>query len=107
MSTQSSSREGNRLADTCETCYTQRVKTITVREVRLHWPRAEQALQREGELVVTRDGKPVARLLPFEPTVQSGARFDPATHLEWLRKVWKDETPAPSTDEWLREDRDE
>jgi antitoxin (DNA-binding transcriptional repressor) of toxin-antitoxin stability system len=83
------------------------VKTITVREVRLHWPRAEQALRREGELVVTRDGKPVARLLPFEPMARSGARFAPAAHLKWLKGIWKDEAPVPSTDAWLREDRDE
>ncbi len=83
------------------------MKTITVREVRLHWPRAEQALRREGELVVTRDGKPVARLLPFEPTAQNAARFDPAAHRKWLKGVWKDEAPLPSSDHWLREDRDE
>lgn len=83
------------------------MKTITVREIRLHWPRAEQALRREGELVVTRDGEPVARLLPFEPSARSEARFDASTHLKWLKGVWKNEAPLPSTDAWLREDRDE
>jgi antitoxin (DNA-binding transcriptional repressor) of toxin-antitoxin stability system len=83
------------------------MKTISVRDVRLHWPKAEQALRRGGELVVTRDGTPVARLLPFEAPVSSAAKFDGAAHLRWLSSFWKNKTVKPSTDEWLAEDRDE
>ena len=42
------------------------MKTITVRDVRQRWPEAERSLAEEGEIVITRDGKPVARLLPVE-----------------------------------------
>ena len=42
------------------------MKTMTVRDIRLKWPEAERALAREREIVVTRDGKPVARILPYE-----------------------------------------
>jgi antitoxin (DNA-binding transcriptional repressor) of toxin-antitoxin stability system len=83
------------------------MKTISVRDIRLHWPKAEQALRRDGELVVTRDGTPVARLLPFEAPAPSAAPFDGAAHLRWLSKFWKGKTIGPSTDEWLRQDRDE
>jgi antitoxin (DNA-binding transcriptional repressor) of toxin-antitoxin stability system len=83
------------------------MKTISVRDIRLHWPKAEQALRSGGELVVTRDGTPVARLLPFAAPALSTAKFDGAAHLRWLSSFWKDRAAKPSTDEWLAEDRDE
>jgi prevent-host-death family protein len=39
------------------------MKTITVRDLRQRWPSAEAMLEREKEIIVTRDGKPVARLV--------------------------------------------
>ena len=80
--------------------------TITVRDVRLHWPRAEQKLAAGGELVVTRDGKPVARILPFQAPERRRPRFDGADHMRWLAAFWKRRSAGPSTDEWLAEDRD-
>jgi antitoxin (DNA-binding transcriptional repressor) of toxin-antitoxin stability system len=81
---------------------------MTVRDIRLHWPEAEKALAAEGEIVVTRDSKPVAKIIPFSPTGKSKRRrFDPEEHMRWLKKFWKDEAPQPSTDEWLRRDRDD
>jgi antitoxin (DNA-binding transcriptional repressor) of toxin-antitoxin stability system len=83
------------------------MKTISVRDIRLHWPKAEQALRREGELVVTRDGAPVARLLPFEAPAVRAPQFDGAAHLGWLSSFWKGKRLERSTDEWLDEDREE
>ena len=65
------------------------MKTITVRDVCQHWPEAEQALETEGEIVITRDGKPVARLLPVEP--ENGPprkRFDPEENRRRREKLW-------------------
>ena len=60
---------------------------MTVRDVRLHWPQAEKALAQGEEIVVTRDAKPVARLLPFIPaTSRTRPRFDPELHLRRLRR---------------------
>jgi antitoxin (DNA-binding transcriptional repressor) of toxin-antitoxin stability system len=81
--------------------------TITVRDVRLHWPRAEQKLAAGGELVVTRDGKPVARILPFRSGERKRRRFQSAEHLRWLAAFWKRKSRGPSTGEWLAKDRDE
>ena len=39
---------------------------MRVRDIRLKWPEAERALAREREIIVTRDSKPVARILPYE-----------------------------------------
>ena len=79
---------------------------MTVRDVRLHWPRAEKALAQGEEIVVTRDARPVARLLPFVPaTPRARPRFDPELHLRRLRRFWRNQPPQPSTDEWLARDR--
>lgn len=82
--------------------------TMTVRDVRLKWPEAERLLAQDGEVVVTRDSKPVARILPYRVQHQaSRKRFDPAQHTAWLRRFWKAQPKQPSTDELLRRDRDE
>ena len=64
------------------------MKTITVRDVRQRWPEAEKLLQVEKELVVTRDGIPVARLVRLTPERRLRKRFDPAEHAAWQRSVF-------------------
>jgi antitoxin (DNA-binding transcriptional repressor) of toxin-antitoxin stability system len=83
------------------------MKTMTVRDIRLKWPEAERALAREGEIIVTRDAKPVARILPYEaPSRAARVRFDPAEQRRWLTRFWRNRAPGPSTDELLRRDRE-
>jgi len=82
--------------------------SMTVRDVRLHWPKAEKALAEGEEILITRDSKPVARLLPLVPGVrQKQARFDPADHLRKLRRLWKKLPAQPPTGALLARDRDE
>jgi prevent-host-death family protein len=45
------------------------MRRISVREMRAVLPRLERLLAEEGEVVITRHGKPVARVLP---TVREG-----------------------------------
>jgi antitoxin (DNA-binding transcriptional repressor) of toxin-antitoxin stability system len=79
---------------------------MTVRDVRLHWPQAEEALASGGEIVVTRDGRPVARILPYAaPAEPVRARFDPRGHLAWLSRFWRGRKRGPATDELLARDR--
>lgn len=40
------------------------MRSVSVREMRTALPRLEQLLDEEGEIVITRHGKPVARVLP-------------------------------------------
>jgi len=40
------------------------MKSLSIREVRSEMPRLEEILASEGELVITRGGRPIARLLP-------------------------------------------
>jgi antitoxin (DNA-binding transcriptional repressor) of toxin-antitoxin stability system len=82
--------------------------TMTVRDVRLKWPQAERILAQDGEIVVTRDSQPVARILPYRsPKKPPRRRFDPKQHATWLRRFWKSQPAQPSTDELLRHERDE
>jgi antitoxin (DNA-binding transcriptional repressor) of toxin-antitoxin stability system len=53
------------------------MKTITIRDLRQRWPDAEKALATELEILITRDGKPVARLLPIIEEETPRKRFDP------------------------------
>ena len=81
---------------------------MTIREVRLQWPHAEKALAGGEEIIVTRDGQPVARLLPYvHPRKASRKSFDPEDHLRQMRRFWKDLPEQPSTDALLARDRDE
>jgi len=63
------------------------MKTITVRDLRQRWPRAEAMLEREREIVVTRDGKPVAKLVRVRKVEAARKRFDPRGHARWQARV--------------------
>ncbi len=65
------------------------MKTVTVRDLRQRWPETERALQTEAEIVVTRDSKPVAKLIRFSAQVLPRARFDPVTHGAWQKRMSK------------------
>ncbi len=81
---------------------------MTVRDVRLHWPKAEKALAEGEEIVITRDSKPVARLLPFvTPEPATRPRFDPTEHMVRLKRLWARTPKGPSTDVWLNRDRED
>jgi antitoxin (DNA-binding transcriptional repressor) of toxin-antitoxin stability system len=63
------------------------MKTVTVRDLRQRWPETERALQVEHEIVITRDAKPVARLLRYVEPQHERQRFDPEAQARWQRKA--------------------
>lgn len=63
------------------------MKTVSVRDLRQRWPETEKALQVEREIVVTRDSKPVAKLVRYVEPARPRARFDPVRHGKWQRKM--------------------
>ena len=80
------------------------MKTITVRDLRQRWPHAEALLQAEHELLVTRDGTPVAKLVRIKPETKRRQRFDPAEHRAWQVRLFGKRTVA-WTDRALAESR--
>jgi antitoxin (DNA-binding transcriptional repressor) of toxin-antitoxin stability system len=80
------------------------MKTLTVRDLRQRWPRAEAMLETEGEILITRDSKPVARLVRFVEPRRSRQRFEPAQHAAWQARVGG-KRPVRWVDEFLGRDR--
>jgi len=68
------------------------VKTITIRDLRQRWPEAEAALQVEEEIIITRDSKPVAKLVRIVQNKNRRKRWNPEEHARWLRKIWGNKT---------------
>lgn len=73
------------------------MKTMTIRDVRQRWPEAERALEVEREILITRDGKPVARLLPVEEEPSERKRFDPEESRKRREQTWENAEPFDST----------
>jgi antitoxin (DNA-binding transcriptional repressor) of toxin-antitoxin stability system len=63
------------------------MKSITIRDLRQRWPEAESLLETEKEILVTRDSRPVARLLRYEESVRPRTQFDPKAHARWQEKI--------------------
>jgi antitoxin (DNA-binding transcriptional repressor) of toxin-antitoxin stability system len=78
--------------------------TLTIRELRQSWPAAEKALQEEEEIVITRDGAPVAKLIRYSGPKKRRPRFDPEKHMAKLLKISGGKI-YPSSDASLQADR--
>lgn len=79
------------------------VKTVTIRDLRQRWPKAEAMLEHEKEILVTRDGKPVAKLVRVREPAPARRRLDPHAHARWQARVagrrivrWLEEFPSPT-----------
>jgi antitoxin (DNA-binding transcriptional repressor) of toxin-antitoxin stability system len=73
------------------------MKRIKIQDLRQRWPEAEAALQNEEEILITRDSKPVAKLVRYVEGKSRRKRWDPEEHKRWLKKVWGNKV-LPSTD---------
>jgi len=72
------------------------MKSITIRDLRQRWPEAEAALQVEHEILITRDARPVAKLVRVTPETPKRKRWDAEEHMRWLKKVWGHKVRPPS-----------
>jgi antitoxin (DNA-binding transcriptional repressor) of toxin-antitoxin stability system len=80
------------------------MNTITIRDLRQRWPEAEAALQVEDEILITRDSKPVARLVRFFPPKTKRKRWNPDQHAARIKKIFGNKV-FPSIDQELSEAR--
>lgn len=60
---------------------------MSIRDLRQRWPEAEAALQVEDEIIITRDSKPVARLVGVSDAETRRPRWDAKAHARWQKKV--------------------
>lgn len=60
---------------------------MTIRDLRRRWPDAEAALKLEREIIITRDSKPVAKLVCISQPEIRRPRWDAAEHARWQKRV--------------------
>lgn len=65
---------------------------ISVRDLRQRWPRAEEILRTAGEIIITRDGKPVAKLVRVREPRTSRKRLDARRHAAWQARMSRGRT---------------
>ncbi len=82
------------------------MKTITIRDLRQRWPEAEAALKFEDEIIITRDSRPVARLVRVASQITKRKRWNPKEHMRWLKKNWRNKQ-VRLVDKYLSADRQE
>jgi antitoxin (DNA-binding transcriptional repressor) of toxin-antitoxin stability system len=75
---------------------------MSVRDIRQNWPEAERVLREEGEIVVTRDSKPVTRIVPI-----AGDRSTAAGRRDELRRIRTRSTESSCAPRLRAEDRAE
>lgn len=80
------------------------MKTITIRDLRQRWPETEKSLQVENEIVITRDGEPVAKLVRLVPPETKRKRWNPEAHAARIKKIFGNKV-FPSIDKELAEAR--
>ena len=83
------------------------MKTMSIRDLRQKWPEAESRLQDEKEIIITRDTKPVAKLVLYVEPEKPRKHFDPVAHARWQKK-WNGGKIVRLVDKYLpsaREDR--
>ena len=80
------------------------MKTITIRDLRQRWPEAEKSLQVEHEIVITRDGEPVAKLVRLVQPETKRKRWNPDEHAARIKKILGNKV-FPSIDKQLAEAR--
>ena len=73
------------------------MKVVSAREMRTTWPKIEKLLAKHGEIVVTRRGKEIARVVPARQAI------DFAAHKALRESMPFQEIPSEIL---IREDRD-
>jgi len=73
------------------------MRSISVREMRVVLPKLEELLAQEGEILITRNGEPVARVLPAVPQRGIPSRSELRRRMRWVEV---------GSEVLIREDRD-
>lgn len=74
------------------------MKKLSIREVRQELAQLDKLVSREGEVVVTRRGQPIARLLPLRSKRRMPSHADLRASMPRLKK---------GSEKYVREERDE
>ncbi len=84
------------------------MNSVSIRTLRQNWPETERRLRQEKEILITRNSKPVAKLvLVTDETAKPRKQFDAEENRKWLKEMWPEPLEGFSTDEAINRDRDE
>jgi antitoxin (DNA-binding transcriptional repressor) of toxin-antitoxin stability system len=83
------------------------MKTMSIRDLRQKWPEAESLLEVEKEIIITRDTKPVAKLVRYVEPEERRKRFDPVEHAKWQAGVFGKGKVVRLVDKYLLKDRED
>lgn len=80
--------------------------TIPLEQFLKEWP--EDFLAAEKELLITRNGEAIAKLVALEKTPEGERRpqFDPEAHRNWMKETWGKDAWFDGQ-RWLDEDRND
>jgi antitoxin (DNA-binding transcriptional repressor) of toxin-antitoxin stability system len=81
--------------------------TMTVRDIRRRWPEAEKAPATEKEIIITRDGVPVAKLSAVVPVKRTRTPFDLDAHQKWQESLFGKGVVVNWVEEFVQNDREE
>ena len=74
------------------------MKNLSIREIRRELAQLDKLIAREGEVVVTRHGQPIARLLPLRSTQRMPSHADLRASMPRLKQ---------GSEQHVRSERDE
>jgi len=80
---------------------------MSIRDLRQKWPEAESLLQVEKEIIITRDAKPVAKLVRHTEPEKPRKRFDPVAHAKWQASVFGKGKVVRLVDKYLARERED
>ena len=80
---------------------------MSIRDLRQKWPEAESLLEVEKEIIITRDMKPVAKLVRYIEPERPRKHFDPAEHARWQASVFGKGKVVRLVDKYLLKDRED
>lgn len=78
------------------------MSSYSVAEAKNHLPKLLDRMLEGEEVVITRRGKPIARLVPQDKALQQ-----PPVDIEWLRRIRLKPDGGPDSVELVREMRDD
>ena len=81
------------------------MKSISVRDLRHHWPEAERVLLSEREIIITRDAKPIAKLIAWNGKRARARCFTLAAYQKWQKDVFGTGKQLQIVDAALEPDR--
>ena len=75
-------------------------KRVNVHEAKTHLSRLLAEVEKGQEIIVARDGKPVAKIVPFKPQKKNRIKFGDLKGKIWIADDFDDPLPDELLEKW-------